>query len=108
MFYYPNMLARYLEDDPSTFVWVCTEEIKRFNLALFRICAKLTGEGDGALFKAEELQFPLPRSCFLWHAVTQDQWKPAIQEGALDDLMNLSEDTWISNIAGLLNSLFGI
>jgi hypothetical protein len=115
MSYYPNMLARYREVDLSTFVWVCIEEIKRFELALFRVCGKLTGEGLGSegqgcelLFRAEELQFPLPRNCLLWHAVTQDQWRPAVEDGALIDIRNLEEDTWISNCAGLLNFLSGI
>jgi len=114
MFYYPNMLARYREVELSTFVWVCIEEIKRFDLALYKVCEKLTGSsledggGEISLFTAEELQFPMPTNCSLWHAVSRDQWKSAVEERALVDLSNLSQDTWISNFAGLLNFLFGI
>ncbi|CAG8277110.1 unnamed protein product [Penicillium olsonii] len=115
MFYYPNMLSRYRGVNVSEFIWVSIEEIKRFNLALFKVCGKLTatgaGEGGegidaGSLFPAEELQFPMPTNCFLWHAVTEDQWTSNV-EGILVDLDDWSQDTWISNSAGLLKFLFG-
>ncbi|CAG8054329.1 unnamed protein product [Penicillium salamii] len=115
MFYYPNMLSRHREIGVSDFIWVSIEEIKQFNLALFKVCGKVTvinardneeGVGTVSMFPAEELQFPMPTNCFLWHAVTQDQWVSSF-EGTVVDLDDLSQDTWISNCAGLLNFMFG-
>lgn len=115
MFHYPNMLSRYREVDVSSFIWVSIEEVKRFDLALYKVCGKLTGLGSGeeggigpgSLLNAEELQFPMPNNCLLWHAVTQEQWISGF-EGTLVDLDDLAQDTWISNCAGLLEFLFGI
>ncbi|KAJ5338062.1 hypothetical protein N7452_004790 [Penicillium brevicompactum] len=115
MFHYPNILERYREVDVFTYVWVCIEEVKRFDLALYKVCGKLTGLGSGgnldegasSLFSAEELQFPMPNNCSLWHAVGRDQWISAL-EGKLVDLDDLAQDSWISNSAGLLNFLCGV
>lgn len=113
------MVARYRTVGVSTFAWVCIEEIKRFNLALFRVCGRLTMQrdgnedgggvevGDGFLFSADELQFPLPTRCSLWKAVTRDEWESS-GDGLLVDLNDLAEDSWISNCAGLLNFLCDI
>ncbi|PYH88661.1 hypothetical protein BO71DRAFT_423529 [Aspergillus ellipticus CBS 707.79] len=100
MFYYPNILARYKDSDLTSFVWVGIEEIKRFNMALYKFCAKTSRSSaardgnqndNGAvrpLLTARELLFPLPTN------------NPFVIETVhLDD--DCQAD-WISNFAGVL------
>lgn len=62
MFFYPNMLARFKEADLPALVWVSIEEVKRFNMALYKLCTTLSSSTteDRPLLHASELQFPLP------------------------------------------------
>lgn len=117
MFYYPNMLARYQQDDPDSYVWVCIEEVKRFNLALYKVCRTLSDSGKyeknmeecGAVgaasygFTANELQFPMPKKDPMWNATRKEDWNSAATEDVyptpLDDVM---EEEWISRSAELL------
>lgn len=77
MLFYPNMLARYKEADLPSFVWVGIEEAKRFSLALYKLCAKLSSPSpyDRPLLHASELQFPLPSNEPLWNSVEKDEWE---------------------------------
>lgn len=47
MLYYPNMLARYCEPDQPSYVWVSIEEVKRFNIALYKVCRVCSEQGSG-------------------------------------------------------------
>ncbi|KAL4916363.1 hypothetical protein BDW62DRAFT_186567 [Aspergillus aurantiobrunneus] len=110
LFYYPNMLARFHPADLVSYVWVAVEEIKRFNLALYRVCNALSvgaGMHDGSMdmdggwrFPASELQFPRPGSDRLWNAVVREEWDAAVAEGAdCIDLDDRLEAEWISRSA---------
>ncbi|KAJ5833419.1 hypothetical protein N7474_001730 [Penicillium riverlandense] len=113
MFYYPNILARYKEDDLASFVWVGIEEIKRFNIALYKVCGKASRSSirDGSQGNANavsyaltalELQFPPPDSCPLWNAVGKDEWMAIVKDVKPVCLDDICQDNWISNFAGVL------
>jgi hypothetical protein len=119
MFYYPNILARYRPDDLSSYVWIGIEEVKRFNLALYRVCKILgsskpntnVGEyGNPGVARwqltASELQFPMPKNDLLWNAVNKKEWNFAATEDVyhfnLNDTMELE---WISNSAELMQRI---
>ncbi|KAL4974632.1 hypothetical protein BDW66DRAFT_139291 [Aspergillus desertorum] len=54
------MLARYGKDDPPSFVWIRIEEIKRFNMALFKLCRSFTASTcDGKHWVKPALGAPL-------------------------------------------------
>ncbi|OGM49584.1 C2H2 type zinc finger domain protein [Aspergillus bombycis] len=110
------MLARYHPGDLADFVWVGIEEVKRFDLALFRVCKSIsldTGRthlehhhdisGTNWQVTASELQFPVPKNDLIWNAVTANEWKSATTEGM--ERVNLSDSMqsqWISNSTELL------
>lgn len=114
MLYYPNMLARYCEPDQLVYIWVSIEEIKRFNIALYKVCRVCSEQGSGTTdyniirgsrrgLQAQDLQFPLPRNTPLWNAVDRAGWESAGSEEVfrhrLDDTL---EREWISNSAHVL------
>jgi hypothetical protein len=107
MFFYPNMLARYKEADLPSFVWVGIEEVKRFSIALYKLCAKLSSPSleDRPLLHASELQFPLPSNEPLWNSVERDEWEANAKE---EDTVSLEDDLqakWISKSADVLEFL---
>jgi hypothetical protein len=71
------MLARYKEIDLALFAWVSIEKVKRFNLAIYRLCAKLSSSNPGQrpLLLANELAFPLPSNSPLWNSDERDEWE---------------------------------
>ncbi|KAF9888937.1 hypothetical protein FE257_008106 [Aspergillus nanangensis] len=115
LFYYPNMLARYTEADLDSFAWASIEEVKRFNLALYKVCGKVTiaGEGDRSkvdddalsLLSTSELQFPLPDNLPLWNAVGKSEWAANTKDERLVFLNDNCEAKWISNFAAILDFL---
>jgi hypothetical protein len=117
MFYFPNVLARFLPDDHAPYVWVSVEEVKRFNLALFKVCRALSGysrqDGNGKecgvigatswRLAASDLQFPMPKNDPLWNAFGREEWVSAVTEDVLHtSLDDIKEGEWISNSAELL------
>ncbi|KAJ5211075.1 hypothetical protein N7491_010892 [Penicillium cf. griseofulvum] len=113
MFYYPNILAKYEEADLDSFVWICIEEIKRFNVALYKVCGKARNSSirDGShvgtdsvwsSLTAGELQFPVPNNCSLWHAVSRDEWTAFAKNEKLVSLDDTCQEKWISNFAEVL------
>ncbi|KAK2761629.1 hypothetical protein FQN54_001457 [Arachnomyces sp. PD_36] len=117
MFYYPNMLARYSQSDLPSYIWVGIEELKRFNLALYRCCKALSRSGqqtsDGAgdsiagpatwELTAADLQFPIPKNDALWDATVREEWDSAGTEAANPtSLHDTLEAEWISKSAELL------
>lgn len=123
MFHYPNILARFSTKESPVYVWVTIEEIKRFDLALFRLCSAVRasppayGNGDGIDsltvgsrqdagnwgLPARELQFPLPRNMPLWNALTPEEWfatdTPDVYRHSLHETL---EQDWISRSADAL------
>jgi hypothetical protein len=114
MLYYPNMLARYCVPDQPTYVWVSIEEVKRFNIALYKVCRVCSEQGNGTTdcnkirvsskgLRAQDLQFPLPRNTPLWNAVDKASWESA---GPKEVFCHRPNDTlereWISNSAYVL------
>ncbi|KAI2790412.1 hypothetical protein POX_d05924 [Penicillium oxalicum] len=126
MFQYPNILARFSETEPGEYVWVSIEEIKRFNLALFKLCSAVSapspgdGEGDGMNsltvnirdtvrswgLRARDLQFPLPKNTPLWNALTPKEWFAADTPDVYrHDLHDNREQDWISRSADVLEQV---
>ncbi|KAL6233630.1 hypothetical protein BDW75DRAFT_251913 [Aspergillus navahoensis] len=116
MLYYPNMLNRFCQDDLASYVWIGIEEVKRFNIALFKVCRAFSNvsEQDGSIngldiagasrrLRAHDLQFPLPRNTPLWNAVSKEEWESAATEEVYrNNLNNTLEVEWISNSANIL------
>jgi hypothetical protein len=117
MLYYPNMLARYCRNDLPSYVWVSIEEVKRFNIALYKVCTACSGKGGGTgvldttkassrELRAQDLQFPLPKNTPLWNAVGRADWVSVATEEvhrlALDETL---EHEWISKSAHVLEAL---
>lgn len=103
MFFYPNMLARYKESDLPSFVWVGTEELKRFIMALYKLCAKVScrSTDNSPLLHARELQFPLPSNDPLWNSVERDEWEAHAKDESIS-LKDSLQAKWISNFADVL------
>lgn len=113
MFYYPNIIAKYEKTDLSSFVWVCVEEIKQFNMSLYKVCGKASSssirdESHGeinavwSLLTAGELQFPLPNNVPLWNTVSPDEWMAVGRDKTLVSLDDDCRENWISNSAEIL------
>lgn len=117
MFYYPNIIARFSQNEPPVYVWVSIEEIKRFNSALFKACRAFNGSGrqGGSIenfnmeetvswaLSARELQFPLPRNKPLWNALSREEWVAADSEDVYRlNLGDTLEQDWISRSADVL------
>lgn len=107
IFFYPYMLAKYNEADLPSFVWVGIEEAKRFSVALYKLCAKLSSSAkeERPLMNASELQFPLPSNDQLWNSVGRDEWDANAKK---EDTVSLKDDLqakWISNSADILEYL---
>ncbi|KAJ5151305.1 uncharacterized protein N7482_010557 [Penicillium canariense] len=113
MFAYPNILAQYQEANLASFVWVSVEEIKRFNIALYKVCRKASSSNvtDGnqrgtsavrSLLTASELQFPLPENCPLWNATSKDEWTALMKDEKFVSLYDDCQEKWISNFAQVL------
>lgn len=112
MLQYANILARYNPDDLASYVWVGVEEVKRFNLALFQLCRRLSSEkqntrveGDAPpaptswLLTSHELEFPVPKNDALWNAKDRTEWMDATNNMQNIDLANFMESEWIAKSA---------
>ncbi|PYH29024.1 Zn(II)2Cys6 transcription factor [Aspergillus neoniger CBS 115656] len=111
IFYYPNILQHYCNSILPGYTWVSVEEVKRFDLALFRVCGAfgISGKGEDRMsnldgrIRACDLQFPPPRNTPLWNAVTKEEWESAatadMNRHSLDDPLPLQ---WISNSAEIV------
>lgn len=107
MFFYPNMLSKFEETDLPSFVWVSVEEVKRFSVALYRLCAKLSNSNteDGPLLRASELQFPMPSNDDLWNSVRRDEWEANAKEENMISLRDDLQARWISSHTDTINLL---
>ncbi|KAI9044967.1 uncharacterized protein KD926_010290 [Aspergillus affinis] len=86
MFYYPNIVAQHLPVSVTEIAWVGIEEVKRFNLTLYKVHKMLSrwepgaglAEGDtvpeasGRGLAAIDLQFPMPTNNRLWNAANKN------------------------------------
>ncbi|KAL3478847.1 hypothetical protein BJX99DRAFT_223540 [Aspergillus californicus] len=112
MFYYPNILAQFQEDTLASYIWVGTEEVKRFNMALYKLSRALSSSSDPqkpserstCTISPEDLQFPLPTNDFLWNAATREDWEIGVSAvgSKVVQLNDPVEDTWISKSAEVL------
>ncbi|KAL2822080.1 hypothetical protein BJX63DRAFT_182447 [Aspergillus granulosus] len=111
MLYYPNMLARYCESDLPAYVWISIEEVKRFNIALYKVCSACSEQGNETTMsrgpsrrvQAQDLQFPLPKNNPLWNAVDKSEWESAATEDVNCHRLNVSlEHEWISKSTHLV------
>lgn len=115
MFFYPEILAQVSRDSvPDVFIWVGIEEVKRFALALYKVCRSChiqckngprnslhrTQRGRSLLTLAD-LQFSLPDSDELWNA-TSDLAARLAEDGPLYYDNNDTEANWISQSARIL------
>lgn len=116
MFYYPNMLTRFKEVGLASFAWVCTEEVKRFNLALYKACGKLSSTNSingsqhshdptDSLISAGDLQFPLPENDPLWNATGKSEWLVLVQDENTLRVDDNYQEPWISSMAGVFEHL---
>ncbi|GFG01657.1 zinc finger protein C11D3.17 [Aspergillus udagawae] len=117
MLYYPNMLARYCRNDLPSYVWVSIEEVKRFNIALYKVCTACSGKGCGTgvldttkassrELRAQDLQFPLPKNTPLWNAVGRADWVSVATEEVHRHILDETlEHEWISKSAHVLEAL---
>ncbi|GKZ82329.1 hypothetical protein AnigIFM56816_007141 [Aspergillus niger] len=113
MFYYPNILEHYSNSILPGFSWVSIEDVKRFNLALFRVCRafgivdkeegiSMPGTTSGRL-RACDLQFPPPKNTPLWNAVTKDEWEfAATADMDRHSIYDPLPQEWISNSADIV------
>ncbi|KAJ6107876.1 hypothetical protein N7523_009199 [Penicillium sp. IBT 18751x] len=116
MLFYPNMLTRFKEVGLASFAWVCTEEVKRFNLALYKACGKLSStksingshnspDSSDSLLSAGDLQFPLPKNDALWNALGKSEWLVLVQDEASLSVDDNCQEPWISSMAGVFEYL---
>ncbi|BCS29350.1 uncharacterized protein APUU_70920S [Aspergillus puulaauensis] len=118
LFNYPNMLSRFHPSAPIALIWVSVEEIKRFGLALYKLCRLCTrtgldtgGSSGGSsggprseLLTLTDLDFCMPDSDEVWNAPpdTGTEWfrSSALQQSCRD---NRDPDGWISQTAEKLH-----
>ncbi|EAW13141.1 C2H2 type zinc finger domain protein [Aspergillus clavatus NRRL 1] len=113
LFFYPAILAQFSRESvPDVFIWVGIEEVKRFALALYKVCRlchvqdteldtpRSTGRGKD-LLALMDLQFALPDSDELWHA-SSDLAARLAQDGPMCYSNKNIEANWISQAARLL------
>ncbi|KAJ5665547.1 uncharacterized protein N7477_007995 [Penicillium maclennaniae] len=116
MLFYPNMLTRFKEVGLASFAWVCTEEVKRFNLALYKACGKLSStqsnngshnspDSSDSLLSAGDLQFPLPKNDVLWNALGKSEWLVLVQDETTLCVDDNCQEPWISSMAGVFECL---
>ncbi|KAL4928878.1 Zn(II)2Cys6 transcription factor [Aspergillus undulatus] len=117
LFYYPNMLTKHSSSAPLALVWVSVEEVKRFGLALYKLCRLCTcaqGESGRAdtdirddsspsLLTLADLDFCMPDSDEVWNA-PPGTGAGLFQSIALQQTCRDNRDSggWISQTAGRL------
>ncbi|KAJ5761597.1 hypothetical protein N7533_003636 [Penicillium manginii] len=116
MFYFPNILAQYRETGDEALAFLFIEEVKRFNLSLYKLGSKLSLTNIGHLGSIQEdsltlnwwvatneLQFPMPKSRLVWDAATRDEWNRVVPAGSIGlELNDVAENSWISKSSELL------
>ncbi|GFF73013.1 hypothetical protein IFM60648_03830 [Aspergillus lentulus] len=100
IFSYPNMLAQHSSAVPLTLVWLNIEEIKRFGLALYKVCRMSTrlettgadaSSAESELLTLADLSFGMPDSDEAWNS-TSGEGSEARQEVAFQTKLRDSGD----------------
>jgi hypothetical protein len=106
------MLGRYQDIDSVTCIWVGVEEIKRFALALYkvcrisgRVCRNKADDPDGLqLLRLSDMRFPIPDSNQLWEAESNPELSNLLAKTYRDANLERRRDAkWISECGGLLD-----
>ena len=119
MFNYPNIIAQHLPGSMVEIAWVGIEEIKRFNLTLYKVHKLLSrretgfslaeggtvAETSSVGLAAIDLQFPIPTNSRLWSATNKEEWMSAPKDAGYFTLNDAKEDEWISKSAELVGLL---
>ncbi|KAJ5552746.1 hypothetical protein N7494_002124 [Penicillium frequentans] len=119
MFFYPAIQSQFRpEVDPEVLIWLGIEEIKRFNLSLYRLYRQVrlnakvledtanfdlscgTRSSGRNLLSLADLQFALPDSDELWHMTSDLAAKIAGNTAVYND--KNGEENWISQTARVL------
>ncbi|KAL4893692.1 hypothetical protein BDV59DRAFT_176962 [Aspergillus ambiguus] len=119
LFHYPNMLTQHTFSAPIALVWVSVEELKRFGLALYKLCRLCSqhcqptkavkgdsGTGTGLrnkLLTLADLDFCMPDSDEIWNTPPgtgpESVRIPALQQTSRD---SRDSDNWISRTSAQL------
>jgi hypothetical protein len=111
--YYPAMLGRYQDIDSVACIWVGVEEIKRFGLALYKVCKICnsvyddeSGENSGQrLLRLSDLRFPVPDGNHLWEAGSNLELSHLLAKKGTDAQSERSREVkWISENGQWLDS----
>lgn len=112
MLSYPNILAHHETTTPPVLVWMNVEEIKRFGLALYKVCRMCSrpdslGRNDNSLrselLTLADLNFCMPDSDELWNAPRDADAGTIRRVASRTNLRdNGNPDTWISRAFCLL------
>ncbi|KNG80344.1 putative C6 and C2H2 transcription factor [Aspergillus nomiae NRRL 13137] len=106
MFFYPSIVAQFKNTLPDVYIWVGVEEVKRFALALYKVCRSCRVPDIGAssqgrsLLSLANLQFAPPDSDELWHASSDLASRLAEDRSAYGE--RNSDARWISQTASVL------
>jgi hypothetical protein len=102
IFSYPNILTQHSSAVPLTLLWLSIEEIKRFGLALYKVCRmsacpKSTGVRVGSagseLLTLADLSFGMPDSDEAWNSpwgVGSEALQRATSQAKLSDSRDLT------------------
>ncbi|CAI7639944.1 unnamed protein product [Penicillium pancosmium] len=100
LFYYPNMISRHHSSAPLALVWVSVEEIKRFGLALYKLCRLCSRSGGDTIDGNGNMEFRMPDSDEIWNAPEDEFIRlTALQQPSKD---NRDTEQWISKTSGQL------
>lgn len=110
MFYYPNMVEQHSPTAPLAMIWVNVEEIKRFGLALYKVCrmsslaAADTSPGTRReLLNLTDLDFCIPDSDQVWGApAVMDEPDRQQLISQVSRRENTDQEAWVSNAARIL------
>ena len=119
MFFYPAIQSQFKpEIDPEVLIWLGIEEVKRFNLSLYRLYRQIRLDtkvledtpnfdsmcgprsSGGNLLSLADLLFAVPDSDELWHATSGLAAKIAERQAVYID--KNGEESWISQTARVL------
>ncbi|RJE25303.1 hypothetical protein PHISCL_02332 [Aspergillus sclerotialis] len=112
MLSYPNILAHHEITAPLALVWVSVEEIKRFGLALYKVCRMCSRPESlrrndkslgSELLTLSDLNFCMPDSDELWNAPGDAESGTIRRVASHTNLRdNGNPDAWISRASCLL------
>lgn len=111
MFHYLKMIEKYSPATPLAMIWVNVEEIKRFGLALYKVCrlsnlavtAKKSRNTRQDLLGLADLNFCIPDSDRIWGApAVMDEQDRQLLIALVERRDNSDQKVWISNATRIL------